>query len=76
MGKGTHNGITVSLIYQYLYGRRINGRRQVQCNGNGLIGIRYTNGDRQPRMRIGSDIVLVDIKESVQRRKRPKRGWS
>lgn len=27
-------------------------------------------------VRIGSDIVLVDIKESVQRRKRPKRGWS
>lgn len=26
-------------------------------------------------VRIGSDIVLVDIKESVQRRKRPKRGW-
>lgn len=26
-------------------------------------------------VRIGSDIVLVDIKESVQRRKRPKRSW-
>ncbi len=26
-------------------------------------------------VRIGSDIVLVDVKESVQRRKRPKRLW-
>ena len=26
-------------------------------------------------VRLGSDIVLVDVKESVQRRKRPKRGW-
>ena len=26
-------------------------------------------------VRIGSDIVLVDIQESVQRRKRPKRSW-
>ena len=26
-------------------------------------------------VRIGSDIVLVDVKESVQRRKRPKRSW-
>ena len=26
-------------------------------------------------VRIGSDIVLMDIQESVQRRKRPKRSW-
>ena len=26
-------------------------------------------------VRIGSDIVLVDVKETLQRRKRPKRGW-
>ena len=26
-------------------------------------------------VRVGSDIILVDVKESVQRRKRPKRGW-
>ena len=26
-------------------------------------------------VRLGSDIVLVDVKETLQRRKRPKRGW-
>lgn len=26
-------------------------------------------------VRLGSDIVLVDVQESLQRRKRPKRGW-
>ena len=26
-------------------------------------------------VRLGSDIVLVDVQESVRRRKRPKRGW-
>ena len=26
-------------------------------------------------VRLGSDIVLVDVKETLRRRKRPKRGW-
>ena len=26
-------------------------------------------------VRIGTDIILVDLQESCQRRKRPKRGW-
>lgn len=26
-------------------------------------------------VRVGTDIILVDLQESCQRRKRPKRGW-